>query len=125
IVARSFSREHKVILVLKGASTVIAEPEGRVFLNPTGNSGLGSGGSGDVLTGLIGGLIAQGAAPLDSAIIGTFLHGRAADLAAADLTEYCLCASDLLRYLPAAIKSVLCPEPGIRYPVSGIRPAGT
>lgn len=106
-VARDFSREHKVILMLKGAPTVVAGPDGMLFLNSTGNSGLGSGGSGDVLTGLTAGLIAQGTDPLRAATVAAFLHGRAADLAAADLTEYCLCASDLLHYLPCAFRSVL------------------
>ncbi|MEO0085698.1 MAG: NAD(P)H-hydrate dehydratase [candidate division WOR-3 bacterium] len=105
--ALSFSRRHGAVLLLKGAPTVIAEPQGTLFLNPTGNSGLGSGGTGDVLTGLIAGLIAQKAKPLDATICAAFLHGRAADLAAADLTQYCVCASDVLNYLPRAFRSVL------------------
>ncbi|MBM3314590.1 NAD(P)H-hydrate dehydratase, partial [candidate division WOR-3 bacterium] len=111
-VARDFAGRHRCILVLKGAATVVAEPQGRVFVNPTGNSGLGSGGTGDVLTGLLTGLIAQGVPPLDAAIVAVFLHGRAADIAAAEVTEYCLCASDLLDYLPRAFRSVLDPASG-------------
>jgi NAD(P)H-hydrate epimerase len=107
---RAFAREHGVVLVLKGASTVIAGPDGLVLVNPTGNSGLASGGTGDVLTGLLAGLLAQGAGPLDAAACAVFLHGRAADLAAPTLTEYCLAASDLLDYLPAAYRSVLRPD---------------
>jgi ADP-dependent NAD(P)H-hydrate dehydratase / NAD(P)H-hydrate epimerase len=106
-VARKFATEHKVVLVLKGASTVVAAPDGRVFVNPTGNSGLASGGTGDVLTGLLCGLLAQGMEPLEASLCAVFLHGLAGDLGAADLTEYCLCAGDLLDYLPGAFNSVL------------------
>jgi len=105
--SRRFAAEHKVVLVLKGASTVVADPAGRVLVNPTGNSGLGSGGTGDVLTGLIVGLMAQGMNPTDAAAAAVYLHGRAADLAAADLTEYCLAARDLFDYLPDAFRSVI------------------
>ena len=108
--SRRLAREHNIVLVLKGASTVIAVPDGRVLVNPTGNSGLGSGGTGDVLTGLLAGLVAQGAKPMDAACAAVFLHGRAADLAAARLTEYCLVAHDLLDYLPDAFHSVLSPH---------------
>jgi len=106
-VARKFATERKVVLVLKGASTVVAAPDGRVFVNPNGNSGLASGGTGDVLTGLVTGLIAQGASPLDAACAGVFLHGLAADIAVQSLTEYCLAAGDLPRYLPRAFSAVL------------------
>lgn len=106
-VARRFAREFNCVLVLKGAPTVIAEPGGRVFVNSTGNSGLGSGGTGDVLTGLIAGLLAQGATPPDAAQAGVFLHGLAGDLAAETLTEYALAARDLLEFLPRAFKRVL------------------
>jgi NAD(P)H-hydrate epimerase len=105
--ARQFSHAHRCVLLLKGASTVIADPGGRAYVNPTGNSGLGSGGTGDVLTGLLAGIIAQGASPLDAALCAAYLHGRAADIGAARLTEYCLCASDLLDHLPAAFASVI------------------
>ena len=109
--SRRFATERKVVLVLKGASTVIAAPDGRVFISPTGNSGLASGGTGDVLTGLIAGLMAQGMSPLDAACAGVFLHGLAADIAVQSLTEYCLAAGDLPDFLPLAFASVLghCP----------------
>ncbi len=110
-VARDFAREHGVFLVLKGAPTVVATPTGIVFVNSTGNSGLASGGTGDVLTGLITGLLSQGADPLDAALAGVFLHGRAADIAADDVTEYALCAGDVIDYLPDAFDSVLDPAP--------------
>ena len=105
--SRRFATERKVVLVLKGASTVIAAPDGRVFVNPTGNSGLATGGTGDVLTGLITGLLAQGMSPLDAACGGAFLHGLAADIGVQSLTEYCLAAGDLLDYLPKAFAAVL------------------
>ncbi len=106
-IARAFAREHNCILVLKGAPTVIAAPDDQVYLNPTGNSGLASGGTGDVLAGLIAGLLAQGASPLNAAIIGVFLHGRAADIAASELTEYCLAAGDLVDFLPRAFSTIV------------------
>jgi NAD(P)H-hydrate epimerase len=86
---------------------VIAAPDGTVYVNPTGNSGLASGGTGDVLTGLITGLMAQGMSPLDAACAGVFLHGLAADIAVQSLTEYCLAAGDLPHYLPQAFAAIL------------------
>jgi NAD(P)H-hydrate epimerase len=77
--ARQFAATHGVWLVLKGAQTVVAGPEGRLSLNPTGNPVLASGGAGDILTGLIGGFLAQGLSPWDAARLGVFLHGLAAD----------------------------------------------
>jgi ADP-dependent NAD(P)H-hydrate dehydratase / NAD(P)H-hydrate epimerase len=106
-VSRKFATEKKVVLVLKGASTIVASPDGRVFVNPTGNSGLAKGGTGDILTGLITGLIAQGMSPLDAACAGVYLHGLAADIAVQSLTEYCLAAGDLPRFLPQAFAAVL------------------
>ena len=101
-VAREFAAEHQVVLVLKGAATVIAAPDGRVLINSTGNDGLASGGSGDVLTGLIGGLLAQGLDPFAAAGLGVWLQGRAAEQAAAELGTAGLAAGDLLIRLPSA-----------------------
>jgi ADP-dependent NAD(P)H-hydrate dehydratase / NAD(P)H-hydrate epimerase len=111
-ISRRFATERKVVLVLKGASTVIAAPDGRVFINPTGNTGLAKGGTGDVLTGIIVGLMAQGMSPLDAACAGVFLHGLAADIAIKSLTEYCLAAGDLPDFLPQAFAAALgdCPQ---------------
>lgn len=106
-VSRSFAQNHHCILVLKGAPTVIAAPDGKVYLNPTGNSGLATGGTGDVLTGIICGLIAHGTEPLNAAICGVYLHGLAADLGALELTEYSLAAGDLLKFLPYAIRQTI------------------
>lgn len=104
---RGFARDHGVFCALKGAPTVTADPAGRCYLNPTGNSGLGSGGTGDVLTGLVLGLLCQGSEPLDALAAAVFLHGRAADLAARELTEYSLAAGDLVDWLPRAFRSLL------------------
>ncbi|HXF26479.1 MAG TPA: NAD(P)H-hydrate dehydratase [Bryobacteraceae bacterium] len=103
-VARDFAKERRVTLVLKGNRTVIAFPDGRVFINPTGSPALSTGGTGDVLTGLIAGLIAQSPEDADAAVLAAvYLHGRAGELGAAELGERCLIATDLFRYLPEAI----------------------
>jgi NAD(P)H-hydrate epimerase len=107
-ICRAAARELGAVLVLKGAPTVIGSPDGEVSVNPTGNSGLGSGGTGDVLTGVIAGLIAQCVPPFEAARAAVFLHGQAADIAAEDMTEYGLIAGDLLDYLPQAVKSLWC-----------------
>jgi NAD(P)H-hydrate epimerase len=106
-IAREFAQRYNLILVLKGAPTVIASPEGKVFLNPTGNSGLASGGTGDVLTGFISGLLAQGVEPLNSAIAGVYIHGLCADIGVKEKTEYAFLAGDILSYLPQAIHEIL------------------
>ena len=98
--ARTFAQAHGCILVLKGHRTVIAGPEGNVLVNTTGNSGLAKGGSGDVLTGLIASLLAQGAAPMLAAAGGVWMHGRAGDLAAEALTEYGMTPEDVAAAFP-------------------------
>jgi len=105
--ARAFAAEHGCTLVLKGHHTLTASPEGNVLVNTTGNSGLAKGGSGDVLTGVIAGLLCQGAPPVLSAACGVWLHGRAGDLGAKELTEYAVVPSDVLGLLPAAFRSVV------------------
>jgi NAD(P)H-hydrate epimerase len=105
-VAREFARRLRVVLVLKGARTVTALPDGRVRLNGSGNPGLASGGMGDVLTGLIGGLLAQGLSPADAAVLGVYLHGRAADRLQQTLGSAGMIATDLLRELPATRKEL-------------------
>jgi len=95
-VARGFARAHRVVLVLKGARTVVALPDGRVGINPTGNPGMATGGSGDVLSGVCGALLAQGLAPADAATVGTFAHGLAGDLEEEWRGQLGLLASDLL-----------------------------
>lgn len=105
--ARAFAREHGCVLVLKGHRTVTAVPEGNVLVNTTGNSGLAKGGSGDVLTGLIASLLVQGAAPVMAAAGGVWIHGRAADLAARELTEYCLTPEDVVGAFPRVFQELL------------------
>jgi len=98
------------------AGTVIATPAGDVYLNPTGNSGLAKGGSGDVLTGLLGGLLAQGYSAGEAAQLGVFLHGLAADLAAEGSSPYALTATDVIERFGAAFRRLekrgAAPEPG-------------
>jgi len=98
--AREVASAHKVWVVLKGAQTLVADPDGRVSLNPTGNPVLASGGTGDVLTGLIGGFLAQGLAPWDAARLGVYLHGLAADFLSAVIGPRGHLAGDLLNAFP-------------------------
>jgi hydroxyethylthiazole kinase-like uncharacterized protein yjeF len=102
--ARALARERAVVLILKGQRTLIAFPDGKVWINPTGTPAMATGGSGDILTGLITGLLAQFANEPNLAIAAAvYLHGLAGELGAAVLTEQCLIATDLLRFLPDAI----------------------
>jgi NAD(P)H-hydrate epimerase len=105
-VARAFGRDHGTALALKGAGTVIASPDGRVAINPTGNPGMAKGGSGDVLTGITGALLAQGQSPAAALEAGCYLHGRAGDLAAAERGEVAMIASDIIESLPAALREL-------------------
>jgi len=100
--ARRFAVEHACYLVLKGHRTLVAEPGGQVWVNPTGNPGMATGGSGDVLTGVLSGLLCQGLSPLESCLLGVYMHGLAGDLASADYGENSLMARDLIDYLPEA-----------------------
>lgn len=104
--AREFSCKWNVIVVLKGSRTVVAMPDGTVYINPTGNSGMATGGSGDVLTGIISGLISQGLKPSDAAIAGVYIHGQAGDRAAEEKGEYGMIAGDILSMLPGVMKSM-------------------
>jgi NAD(P)H-hydrate epimerase len=101
--AREWAQRWRAVLVLKGAPTVTASPEGRVTVNPTGNPGLATAGTGDVLTGAIAALLAQGLAPYDGARLGAFVHGLAGDLAAAEQGQAGMVAGDVVERLPAAI----------------------
>jgi NAD(P)H-hydrate epimerase len=104
--ARELATRCRAHVVLKGATSVIAEPEGPIVLNPTGNPGMASGGTGDVLTGVIGAFLARGLSPAVAARAGVFLHGRAGDLAATRLGEESLVASDVIDALPEAFRSL-------------------
>ena len=101
--ARDFARRRCCHLVLKGHRSLVATPSGSVFVNPTGNPGMATGGSGDVLTGVLAGLIAQGFHVEAAVKLGVYLHGLAGDLAAAKVGEMPLMARDILAHLPAAM----------------------
>ncbi|MFA7473465.1 MAG: NAD(P)H-hydrate dehydratase, partial [Spirosomataceae bacterium] len=97
--AQDFSKKHKVIICLKGAHTAVVLPNGNVYFNTTGNPGMATAGSGDVLTGVILGLLSQGYAPDIAARLAVFKHGEAGDFAAARKSGTSLIASDLIEYL--------------------------
>lgn len=103
--ATRFAREHRVIVVLKGHGTVVTDGE-RVCVNETGNPGMASGGSGDVLTGLIAGLLCQGLEPFDAARLGAFVHGLAGDLAAMRVGELSLIPEDILACVPDVFRTL-------------------
>lgn len=105
--ARTFAQAHRCILVLKGHETLTALPDGKLFVNTTGNPGMATGGSGDVLAGMILSLLGQGLPPADAAVAAVWFHGRAGDLAAADKGEYGMLPSDLIEQIPYAIQCVI------------------
>lgn len=104
--ALSFSSETGVYLVLKGVPTVVAEPEGRAFINSTGNPGMATAGAGDVLTGMVASFVGQGLNPLGAAVLGVYMHGLAGDIAACDKGEHSLIASDIIEALTGAFKEM-------------------
>ena len=103
--AVEFSQHHRAVTVLKGHQTVVTDGDS-VYVNRTGNPGMATGGSGDVLTGLLAGLLGQGMPPFEAAALAVYVHGLAGDLAARDLGHTALIASDLLKYLSAALRTV-------------------
>ena len=105
--ARDFAAGFNVHVILKGAGTVIAHPDGRVFINPTGNAGMASGGMGDVLTGIIAGLITQGLSPEDACRAGVYLHGAAADSLVETIGPYGYLAGDVMGAIPGEIKKIV------------------
>jgi NAD(P)H-hydrate epimerase len=105
--ARSFAQDHGVHLVLKGNRTIIAFPDGAVWINTTGSPAMSTGGTGDVLTGMVAGLVAQFPNQLETALLAAvYLHGRAGELGAAELGEKPLIATDLFRYFPEAMREI-------------------
>ena len=103
--AREFAKKYRVVVALKGHATVVASFDGTVYVNDTGNPGMASGGCGDVLTGMIAGLLGQKLSLFDAARLGVYLHGLAGDLAAAEQGEIGLLASDLADRIPQAIRT--------------------
>jgi NAD(P)H-hydrate epimerase len=104
-VARNFATEHQLIVVLKGHRTLIAQPDGKVWVNTTGNPGMATGGTGDILTGMIAGMIAQNPdRVVDAVIAAVHLHGLAGDVARESMGEQSLVATDLLTALPEAFR---------------------
>lgn len=103
----SFSRSFDCFLILKGHHTMIACPEGRLYMNTTGNPGMAKGGSGDALTGVITALLAQGYSSEEAAILGVYIHGLAGDIAVERTSEYSLLPSDLIESLSDAFRSLL------------------
>ncbi len=109
-IASTFAKEYGVVLVLKGASTIIAEPGGKIFINPTGNPGMAGGGTGDVLTGFIAGLIAQGISSLDAARMAVFIHGAIGDFIYENEYEIGILATDITEKIPEFLSAYIKKE---------------
>lgn len=105
-ITRAVAKKWNLVAILKGARTIIAAPDGNIYINPTGNPGMATGGSGDVLTGIIAGLLGQGFAPEKAAASATYLHGLAGDMAALKLGQISMLAGDIIKFLPEAIKEL-------------------
>lgn len=99
-----FAKATNKVILLKGAPTIIASPDGTAYINPTGNPGMATGGSGDVLSGLIGALMASGISAYDAAICGAFVHGLAGDMAQKAIGTLGMTAGDIVQHLPKALK---------------------
>ena len=104
--AREFAKQNKCIVVLKSAVTVIADPDGRVFVSSRPNSGLSRGGSGDLLAGLVGGFLAQGIPAINACLLGVYIHAEAGELARQDLGEDSMTITEVSSYIPKAFKAL-------------------
>ena len=104
--AVDFAKKYNCVVLLKDARTVIASPEGQVYINMTGNNCMSKGGSGDVLTGIIGGLLCQMDDPFKAAVLGAYIHGLCGDKAAEKLGHYGVLAGDISGFLPEVIKNM-------------------
>ena len=102
--ARDMAEHLQAYIILKGHYSALCLPDGNIMFNPTGNAGMATAGSGDVLTGIITGLLARGYKQADACMLGMYVHGLAGDLAAKDLGMECMVASDIIRYLPQTFK---------------------
>ncbi|MCX5686098.1 MAG: NAD(P)H-hydrate dehydratase [Candidatus Omnitrophica bacterium] len=105
-IALKFANEYNTVLVLKGHNTVVADPKGELYINETGNAGLATGGTGDVLTGMIASFIGQGVDNFSASILGVYFHGLAGDLALKEKGALSLIATDLLNKLPEVLKAL-------------------
>ncbi len=105
-IAKEAAKEYNCIVLLKGHESIIATPSSKVYVNHTGNSALSKAGSGDVLTGMISGLCAQGISLEDAVCCAVYIHGLASEIASRAMSEYCVLASDLLKYIPLAFKAL-------------------
>ena len=105
-IAQEVAEQYHVVIALKGARTIIASPDDCVFINPTGNPGLATSGTGYVLAGIIAGLVAQNIIPIEATKAGVFLHGLAGDLVAKEKGDYGMIASDVIEMIPQAIKHI-------------------
>ncbi len=105
--AQSFAEAHDCVLVLKGMDTLIARKGKEIRRNTTGNAGMAVAGSGDVLAGIMGGLLAQGLRTVDAASLGVYIHGRAGDLAAMEYTEYSMIPTDVIECIPRVFKELI------------------
>jgi NAD(P)H-hydrate epimerase len=105
-VALKFANEYNTVLILKGRDTVVAAPGGDTYVNETGNPGMATGGSGDVLTGMIASFIGRGCEPFDAAALGVYFHGLAGDIALKEKGSLSLLATDILNKLPEALKTL-------------------
>jgi NAD(P)H-hydrate epimerase len=105
-IAKDFARKYECVLILKAHHTIVASPEGKVYINRYGNAGMATAGSGDVLTGILVAFLAQGLGEFEAAKLGTFIHGNAGDIAAKVKTKAAMIASDIIDYIPAAFKKL-------------------
>jgi ADP-dependent NAD(P)H-hydrate dehydratase / NAD(P)H-hydrate epimerase len=106
-IGRKFAQEHHAYVVLKGRHTLIAEPDGKVWINTTGNAGMATGGTGDILTGMIAAMMGQNLTDIATAVIAAvYLHGLAGDIARDEMGEMSMTATDLLLAMPHAIRQI-------------------
>ena len=105
--ARDFAKETGVTLVLKGAATVVASADGSVMINPTGNRGMATGGSGDVLAGIAGAFLAQGMSTETAAQAAVYIHGASGDIGSKAVGKTSLIASDIIKNLPSAFMRIV------------------
>lgn len=108
-IARDVAEKERATVVLKGSGTLVTDPSGEIYINPTGNCGLASGGTGDVLTGIIAALLAQGLAATEAAALGAYIHGLAGDLAAESVGSAGMIAGDVMELVPDAIGELAGP----------------